>query len=78
MHALVHGTVATGAGAFHPGQDTTQTSTLDSDGSEDDSGANSTQSSIDPNHTMNESQFSEFIPVGSILKYVLNMLTYYL
>lgn len=66
MHALVHGTVATGAGAFHPGQDTTQASTLDSDGSEDDSGANSTQSSIDSNHTMTETQLSELIPVSSI------------
>ena len=64
MHALIHGTVATGAGVFHPGQNTMQASTSDSDGSEDDSGANSTQSSIDLNHIMNESQFSDLILVS--------------
>ena len=48
MHALVHGTVATGAGAFHPGHANTSESTMpnsDEDDDDDNFGANSTQSS---------------------------------
>ena len=54
MHDLVHGTVATGAGAFRPGRDYTPVIDSDSESeSEGPSTANTSQSNIDPSlHTV--------------------------